>query len=97
MDDVFLAEDIKRARENILKTKKQYLKTDFLCTTCGYIGVPGKANRGSGMVELALWFFLIIPGIIYSCWRSSAKYIYCPACKKETLIPATSPVAQKLI
>ncbi len=69
----------------------------FICTTCGYIGVPQRITKGSFLIELVLWLFLIIPGLIYSIWRLTTKYDACPKCKNDSMIPVDSPVGQRLV
>lgn len=57
------------------------------CALCGYVGPAKRVTKGSFLIELLLWFFFIIPGLIYSIWRLSNKVKICPKCKHETLIP----------
>ena len=72
------------------------MKTQFVCTTCGYIGFPNKVTKGSFLIELVLWLAFLIPGIIYSIWRLSSRYDACPKCKNASMIPVDSPMGQKL-
>lgn len=44
--------------------------------------------RGNGWIELILYLFYIVPGIIYSIWRRSGSPNVCPICKSSSLIPA---------
>jgi hypothetical protein len=69
----------------------------LVCTQCGYIGKAEGAIKGSALVEIFLWFLLIIPGLIYSVWRSSSRYKVCPKCKSPSLIPVDSPRAKKIM
>lgn len=63
----------------------------MICTSCYYQG-KGKANtRGSFVIELILWLFFIIPGLIYTVWRLTTKAKVCPKCGQNTLIPEDSP------
>ena len=71
-------------------------KKEMLCTTCGYQGKPKKKLAGNSGIELVLYLCLIIPGLIYSSWRSSAATMGCPECQ-STMIPLDSPVAQKFL
>lgn len=50
------------------------------CPNCGYEGKPKTHVDGSMGVEIALWFFFLLPGIIYSVWRGSTKCYVCPKC-----------------
>jgi|GEM_PF-972236 len=69
----------------------------LVCTQCGYIGRPKNAIKGNIAIELFLWLFFIIPGLIYSVWRSSSRHKVCPKCGNKNLIPLDSPKAQKMV
>jgi hypothetical protein len=69
----------------------------LICSQCGYIGIPNEINKGSGGVELILWLFFIIPGVIYSVWRRSSKPRVCPSCHSQSLVPIASPVGRELV
>jgi len=65
------------------------------CMTCGNdfktLPVP---QRGSSLVELALWIMIFPAGIVYSVWRrQKAGKITCIVCKSDAVIPAISPAA----
>lgn len=63
------------------------------CTTCGHEG-PGKSiTRGSLAIEIILWLFFLVPGLLYSIWRLSSKYKGCASCGARTLVPPASPIA----
>lgn len=65
------------------------------CTTCGAEG-PGKTKaRGSMLVEIVLWCFFLVPGLIYSVWRIGSKHKVCLTCGASSLVPLKSPVAQR--
>ena len=51
------------------------------CPNCDYEGKPKTYTPGSGLIELVLWICLLIPGLIYSLWRHSARYYGCPECQ----------------
>ena len=72
------------------------MKKLFVCTTCGFKGYPKKKVKGSILTEIFLWIFFILPGLIYSIWRLNSKTWVCPKCGNQTMIPADSPVGQKL-
>jgi len=75
--------------KSIRDSQKQYV-----CTHCGYTGVAKRRNQGSFVIELTLWLFFIVPGILYTLWRSSKRLIICPMCETtNSLIPANSPLA----
>ncbi len=69
----------------------------FICSTCGTIGDPVKVTRGSFWIEVVLWLFFILPGLIYSIWRLTSRYKACPQCRNSTMIPFSSPVTQKML
>lgn len=63
----------------------------MICADCGSQGKPIKKVAGSFAIELILWLFFIVPGLIYSCWRVSNRYTMCPDCGSRKLIPVDSP------
>lgn len=72
-------------------------KNLFICSNCGNVSKPEIAIKGSTLIELILWLCFIIPGIIYSVWRSSSRYQVCSKCDSTNLIPIDSPMAKKII
>jgi hypothetical protein len=68
-----------------------------ICSSCGKVGYPVLTTKGSCLIELILWLFLIVPGLIYTVWRRSKVPVVCSSCRNETMIPLDSPVAQKMI
>lgn len=73
------------------------MANEFLCTACGYAGKRKKMVKGSIGIELVLWLFFLIPGLIYSLWRLSNVYYICPSCQAQNIIPVTSPLAKKFL
>ncbi len=71
-------------------------KKEFICTTCGYVGKPKKYVKGSILIEIVLWFFILIPGLIYTIWRQTSKHKGCPNCEHGLMIPADSPKAAEI-
>lgn len=69
----------------------------FICTSCGCYCYPQKKTRGSFAIEIILWLFFLIPGLIYTIWRLTTRYSVCPKCGHSTLVPSDSPVGQKLL
>lgn len=69
----------------------------LICTLCGYAGSPKKKTKGNFLIEVILWFFFLIPGLIYSIWRLSSKQDICAKCGNASVIPLNSPQAQKLM
>jgi hypothetical protein len=70
---------------------------EVVCTSCGYVGEPKTITKGSIAIEIVLWLCFLIPGLIYSIWRLSSRHDGCPSCSQTTLIPVSSPIAQKFL
>ncbi len=75
---------------------KKDMNIERICTQCGSIGKHIKKTKGSFWIELVLWIAFIIPGLIYSIWRTTSKQSVCPKCGHSTMIPIDSPMGQKL-
>lgn len=67
-----------------------------VCSNCGFVGRPIKEVKGNILIEVVLWLFILLPGLIYSLWRRSGRKFVCPQCKQTTMVPLDSPVGQKL-
>ena len=67
------------------------------CTSCGSIGKPKTKTKGSLSLEIILWLCFLIPGFIYSLWRTFDKTKACVSCGNVSLIPTTSPIAQEQV
>lgn len=78
---------------------KTYPRGSMLCLQCHQVGQPKTKVKGSFLVELALWICFLIPGLIYSLWRSSSagREKVCPHCGSNQLIPPSSPAAKKIL
>lgn len=61
------------------------------------MGPAARESKGSILIELILWLFFILPGLIYSIWRISGRKIVCPKCEQSTLVPVNTPVGEKLL
>ena len=68
-----------------------------LCTNCLYQGDPKSVTPGSIIIELFLWLCFLLPGLLYSLWRLSARHKACPSCGAKNMIPVNSPAARKLL
>lgn len=68
-----------------------------LCLKCGTVTFPKKEVPGSIAIELILWLFFIVPGLIYSIWRLSNKRLVCSACGHRDIVPADSPAAKQAL
>ena len=83
---------------NKISSDLNIAKIVCVCPACQSIVIARKRTRGSGWIELILWLWLIVPGVIYSIWRrsSSAEFGSCPTCGNKTIIPISSPMGKKL-
>ena len=71
---------------------------EMVCVRCGTVGKPKKTTKGSFGMEVVLWLFLIIPGLVYSFWRmTTGKITACRSCGSEELVPTTSPRGRELV
>lgn len=71
-------------------------KKDWVCIDCRMIGKPKYYTPGSIFIELVLWC-LIIPGLIYTLWRHSAKKKMCRYCGSFELVSPTTPRGREII
>ncbi len=70
--------------------------TPMICSTCGQTGGLKTETPGSFLIELVLWLFFLLPGLIYSIWRISARKQVCASCGGAAMIPLNSPRGQQL-
>ena len=64
------------------------------CLACYNIGEQKSIMPGSVLIELALWLCFLLPGLIYSVWRLTAKHKACGSCGSKELVPVDSPRAK---
>jgi cytochrome c-type biogenesis protein CcmH/NrfF len=79
----------------VLAAPSQVIYAKF-CTVCGHVGFPIFQQKGSSGIEILLWLTFIVPGIIYSVWRSSTKQWVCGSCGNAAVIPLDSPIAKRI-
>lgn len=70
---------------------------EMVCTNCGSLVSPQSKTPGSFWIELLLWLFFIVPGVIYSVWRLSSVRKECPKCGGRNLVPSDTPVGMRLL
>lgn len=75
---------------------RSYPSGTMVCTQCGCTGTESH-TKGSFMIELVLWLFMCVPGLIYSIWRLTTRGQVCSSCKSDRLVPASSPAGQRLL
>lgn len=64
-------------------------KLQYYCTACHSYSTFAKP-KGNKWIELVLYLFYIIPGIIYSIWRRSGNTKVCPKCGSNSIITSDS-------
>lgn len=69
----------------------------MICPNCGYRGKPTTKTKGSILIEIILWLAFIVPGLIYSLWRSGSRYKACPSCGHTAMVPLDSPRGKQLL
>lgn len=69
----------------------------MICTNCGQVTNGKTAVKGNIAIEIVLWLFFIIPGIIYSLWRSSSRHKVCPVCGSTNLVPIDTPNGKHML
>ena len=69
----------------------------MICPRCGSHGPEKVVTPGSFLIELALWLFFLLPGLIYSIWRLTARKKVCSSCGADGLIPVDTPRGQQLL
>lgn len=62
---------------------------EYYCTSCNSY-FPHIGKKGNGWIELVLYLFYIIPGIIYSIWRRAGNSNVCPKCNSTSVISASA-------
>jgi hypothetical protein len=65
------------------------------CIHCGFVGEPALNAPGMLAMEIGLWFLFVVPGVVYSIWRRSARYQHCANCGHAGLVTADSAVAME--
>jgi len=70
----------------------------MICRNCETISEPKIIPVGNVAIEIILWLFLLIPGIIYSIFvRSRPDKLLCPSCNQDAMIDPYSPVGQQIL
>lgn len=77
--------------------KQKIEEGKYICTMCGHVGRPKTITRGSFFIEIVLWLFFIIPGLIYTIWRLTTKGKTCPTCGNSSMIPLNTPKGLELL
>lgn len=70
---------------------------EMVCSQCGAVGTPVTHTPGSILIEIVLWCMFLLPGLLYSAWRMTARAKVCRECGSKQLVPPTSPVGRRLL
>ena len=66
------------------------------CLKCGHVGEPASYTPGSMAIEVVLWLCFLLPGLVYSLWRLSARRPACACCGSLEMVPVNSPTGRAL-
>lgn len=67
------------------------------CTVCKTISAePENVVPGSTTTEVLLWLIFLLPGVVYTIWRSNARKDVCPACHSSLIVPLETPMGQEI-
>ncbi len=69
----------------------------YVCKDCGEVGKAKTKVKGSFVIEIFLWLFFIIPGLLYSLWRSTRAVKVCSMCGGDRIYKIESPYGKKLL
>ncbi|WWQ13006.1 hypothetical protein PQ43W_60 [Ralstonia phage PQ43W] len=67
-----------------------------ICKCCGKVARPRTETPGSLLIEIFLWCWFLVPGLIYTLWRMSKKHKVCRTCGSRDLVPRSSPIGRRL-
>ena len=67
-----------------------------VCKDCGAVGDPVTVTKGSLGIEVVLWLWFLLPGLVYSIWRHASRFDGCSSCGGANLIPVDSPVGRRM-
>lgn len=72
-------------------------KMMHVCTVCGSQAVPKVGKPGNPLIGLVLWLCFVVPGLLFSLWRSSSKFLFCYSCGSKNVIPVDTPRGKQLV
>lgn len=68
-----------------LVRKAQKRLAEKECMICHELTRGRTKVKGSLFIEILLWCFFIVPGLIYSIWRMTSTNVICSHCGSEYL------------
>jgi hypothetical protein len=73
-------------------------KVNWVCIDCeSAFNRSRTITRGSFGMEVVLWLFFCLPGLIYSVWRLCNRYHGCPGCGSSNIVPGHTPAAHRIL
>ncbi|MFX1487416.1 MAG: hypothetical protein ACFFBS_10055 [Promethearchaeota archaeon] len=73
------------------------MSEDFICPHCRHTGPLEINTKGKTSVEVILWLFFLVPGLVYSIWRRTGRYYGCPECGNPGMVPIGSHLGKHLL
>lgn len=67
-----------------------------ICGDCGEMSVAKVQTPGHILIEIVLWCFFLIPGIIYTIWRLTSRRVACVHCGGK-MFTLTSPKGRAML
>ena len=77
--------------------QERKMEGEYICMHCRTIGDRELYRKGKTVVEVILWLFFLLPGLIYSIWRRTGRYYACSNCGTPGMIPIGSPMGKHLL
>lgn len=68
--------------------------SSYVCSQCGSTTAE-RHTKGHFIIEVILYLFFCLPGVIYSLWRVFSRRWVCSQCKSDKLLPQGSVIGQK--
>lgn len=69
----------------------------MVCLRCEDAAEPARVTPGSIWIEIVLWLAFLVPGLVYSIWRLTARHHACPNCGGADLVPLHSSAARRVL
>ena len=88
---------VQPVQQEVLREAPAGKVSGYVCTLCGWQGRPKTRAKGSILIEIVLWLFFLVPGLIYSIWRLTTKDRVCRSCGSVAIIPAGSPRGRAML
>ena len=95
-EEIRLKSHIKtQRREELAAYEAKLPPNGLICSTCGILNSSERKIPGSFLIEIVLWVFFCLPGLIYSLWRITSAKQVCKGCGGNP-IPVRSPLGNEL-